>query len=66
MVVAGQNANMCYFALYTMWFQKIIVYNIPAVGKEGLLASCDLMPFEVTLYETYNFDTDVIFFLVLT
>ena len=47
--VTSQSANLCHFASYIMYFQKVIVYNIPAVGKEGLLAYCDLMSFELSL-----------------
>ena len=36
------------FASHTMQFQKVIVYNIPAVGEESLLAFCDLMSFELS------------------
>ena len=53
MVVTGQRANMFHFASYILKFQKIIVYSIPAVREEGLFASCDLMPFELSLYETF-------------
>ena len=63
MALAGQRANMCHFASYRMYFQKINVNNIPAVGEEGLLAYCDLISFEFSLYQTLNFDTGVIFFL---
>ena len=48
---------MCHFASYIMYFQKVIVYNIPAVGEEGLLAYCDLMSFE--------FDYNRLLFLIL-
>ena len=41
----------------------MIVYNIPAVGEEGLLAYCDLTSFELSLLRTFHFDTDVIFVL---
>ena len=61
MAVTGQRANMCHFVFYIMQFQKSIVYNIPAVGEEGLLAYCDLMSFELSLSKTFHFDTDVIF-----
>ena len=37
------------FTSYIMQFQKVIVYNIPAVEEEGLLANCDLMSFELSL-----------------
>ena len=37
------------------------MYNIPAVGEEGLLAYRDLMSFELSLQHTFHFDTDVIF-----
>ena len=50
MAVTGQRANMCHFVSYIMQFQKSIVYNIPAVGEENLLAYCDLMSFELSLY----------------
>ena len=30
MAVAGQRANMCQFASDIMYFQIVIVYNIPA------------------------------------
>ena len=43
MAVAGKRAKLCHFASYIMYFQKVIVYNIPAVGEEDLLAYCDLM-----------------------
>ena len=46
MAVIGQRANMCHFVSYIMLFQKSMVYNILAVGEEGLLAYCDLMPFD--------------------
>ena len=49
MVVTGQGADMCHYAAYITSFQKVIVYNIQAVGKEGLLANCDLMSFELSL-----------------
>ena len=29
------------------------MYTISEVGEEGLLASRDLMPFELSLYETF-------------
>ena len=41
------------------------MYNIPAVGEEGLLAYCDLMSFELSLKLIFHFDTDVDFFLSL-
>ena len=34
-----------------------------AVGEDGLLANCDLMLFELSLQQTFPFDTDVIPFL---
>ena len=37
------------------------MYSIPAVGEEGILAYCDLMSFELSLWQTFQFDTDVIF-----
>ena len=37
------------FASYIMYFQIVIVYKIQAVGEEGLLAYCDLMPLEFSL-----------------
>ena len=49
MAIAGQRAIMCHFASYIMYIQKVIVYNIPIVGEEGLLADCDLMSFEFSL-----------------
>ena len=49
MAVASQRAIMCHFASYIMYIQKVIVYNIPAVGEDGLLAYCDLMSFEFLL-----------------
>ena len=49
MSAAGQRANMCHFASYIMYFQKVIVYNIPAVGEKGLLAYCYLKSFEFSL-----------------
>ena len=49
MAVAGQRANMCHFASYIMFFQRVIVYNFQAVGEEGLLLYCDLMSFEFSL-----------------
>ena len=63
MAVADQRANMCHFASHIMFFQKVIMYNIPAVGEDGLLAYCDLISFEFSLKQTFNFDTGVIFFL---
>ena len=63
MAVADQKACMCHCASYIMYFQKVIVYNIPTVGEEGLLAYCDLMSFEFSLQQTFHFDTGVIFFL---
>ena len=47
--VTSQSANLCQFASYIIKFQKVIVYSIPAVGEEGLLAYCDLMSFELSL-----------------
>ena len=47
-----------------MKFQEVIVYNIPAVGEEGLLAYCDLMSIEFSLKQTFHFDADVIFFVI--
>ena len=39
---------MCHFASYIiMLFQKVIIYDISAVGEEGLLAYCDLMSVEI-------------------
>ena len=49
MVVAGQRANICHFASYIMYFQRVIVYNTPSVGREGILAYCDLMSLEFSL-----------------
>ena len=46
MAVTGQRATMSHFASFIMYFQKVIVYNIPAVGEEGLIAFCYLMSFE--------------------
>ena len=47
---------MCHFASYIiMSFQKIIVYDISAVGEEGLLAYCDLMSVEISLQQTFHF-----------
>ena len=47
MAVAGQRANKCHFTSYIMFCsQKVFVYNISAVEKEGLFAYCDLMSFE--------------------
>ena len=67
MAVAGQRANMCHFASYIMYFQKINVINIPAVGEEGLLAYCDLMSFEfhynrvlILILESFFSCTDII------
>ena len=34
MSVAGQVENMCHFASYIMYFQKVIVHNIPAGNFE--------------------------------
>ena len=34
MAVAGLRANMCHFASYIKYFQKLIVYNIQAVGEK--------------------------------
>ena len=50
MAVTGRRANMCHFTSYIiMLFQKVIVYDISAVGEEGLLAYCDLMSVEISL-----------------
>ena len=55
MAVADQRANMCHFASYlhlvfnVFFLQKVIVYNIPAVGEEGLWAYCDLVLFDFLL-----------------
>ena len=49
MAVADQRANMCHFASYVMFFQKVIMYNIPVVGEDGLLAYCDLMSLDFSL-----------------
>ena len=48
-VVTSQRAFLCHFASYIMKFQKVIVYSIPAVVEEGLLAYCDLMSSELSL-----------------
>ena len=61
MAVTGQRANMCHFVSYIMLFQKVIVYIIPSVGEEGILAYCDLMSIWLSLKQTFHFDTDVIF-----
>ena len=47
--VTSQSVNLCHFSSYIMILQKVIVYSIPAVGEEGLLAYCDLMSFELSL-----------------
>ena len=47
-------------ASYSMDFQKVIVYNIPAVGEEGLLAYCDQMPFEFSLKCHLSFHSNAI------
>ena len=41
MAVAGHIDKMCHFVFYIMYFWKVIVYNIPEVGEEGLLAYFD-------------------------
>ena len=40
---------MSFCILYHVVSVKHILYNIPAVGEEGLLAYCDLMSFELSL-----------------
>ena len=56
---------MCHFASYIMLFQKFKVYNLTALGVEGLLAYYDIMSFELSLYQNFHFYTDVKLFLVL-
>ena len=49
MAVTGQRAYIYHFASYMMHFQKIMVYNISAVGEDVRLAYCDLTSFELSL-----------------
>ena len=58
MTVLSQKANMGLFVSYIMLFQLSLVYNIPAVVEEDLLAYCDLMSF--------NFHYNILFILILT
>ena len=49
---------MSFCILYHVVLVKHILYNITAVGEEGLLAYCDLMSFE--------FHYNILFILTLT
>ena len=45
---------MPFYILYYV-FSESIVYSIPAVGEEGLLAYCDIMSFALSLYNRLSF-----------